>query len=552
MRLLKSLIILFNKWFLTRAILKFIVDTFVSFLLFNLKRNKSVKSIYVTGSMATGHAIYGISDIDFIIIADKRVKYDFRKLHIFLSRLCLYIPLMGKLNDVFGNIIEYTAFMKDGFSHPSKIYYSLNRVKFVHGTDYLKDVSIDVLDYISFFEVQYDHLLRTIGKTELSRFYDRKNKLLLDLCESENFKKYFSTLITTPQIKDIQTYEDFFSQINFINPEYVKIQTSGVIKAEEISLAFMSNWPNNLFWGLPCPYTGTKDIGITFESEAELRDFFENKDKKVSKEFILSLRLGSFQIFVTPLTNIILSRWRTPFLWGDSQIHPEAFKWLQTELRHHRRFIKKTKYTPFFSNRTNDFGYLERLSNDGFIADRQTQRFNSQIVNEKICKIPNKADFYESLQDLKGILMKQTDRAQKTVTLCICTKNRAKLLEQTLESVCAQTVIPDEVLLIDNNSSDETTKIIQRYSKTLPIKSFVREDNTISKLRHFAATTASSDIVAFTDDDALLEKDWVYHVKRSFESDEHLKLLGGYMYHWEQKEDTATELFHRYILGVRT
>ncbi len=314
----------------------------------------------------------------------------------------------------------------------------------------------------------------------------------------------------------------------------------------------MSNWPNNLFWGLPCPYSGTKDIGITFDSGDELRDFFQNQHKNVSKEFIISLRLGSFQIFVTPLTNIILSRWRTPFLWGDSLIHSEAFKWLQTELKHHRRFIKKTKYTPFFSNRTNDFGYLERLSNDGVIADRQTQRFNGQIVNEEKCEIPTEADFYESLQDLKAILMKQTDRFDKTVSLCICTKNRATLLEKTLDSVSAQTVKPDEILLIDNNSNDETQQVIQRYLKSLPIKVFIREDDTISKLRHFAASAASSDIVAFTDDDALLEKDWVYHVKRSFESDEHLKLLGGYMYHWEQDQKTATELFHRYILGVRT
>ncbi len=221
---MKGLIILLNKWFITRAMLKFIIDTFVSFVIYNLKRNKSVKSIYITGSMATGHAIYGLSDIDFIIIADKRVKFHFRKLHIFLSRLCLYIPQMGKLNDVFGNIIEYTAFMKDEFSHPSKIYYSLDRVKFVHGIDFLKGVNVNVLDYISFFEVQYDHLIRIIGKTEVTRFYSRKNNLLSDLCHSENFKKYFSSILRNLNSKAYKTMRIFLVKFILLLRNILKLK----------------------------------------------------------------------------------------------------------------------------------------------------------------------------------------------------------------------------------------------------------------------------------------------------------------------------------------
>lgn len=496
--------------------------------------------------------IWGVSDIDFIIIADKREKYHFRQLHVILAQFCRFVPQMGKINDVFGNIIEYTAMNKHDFTHPAKVYYSLRRVKHIFGTDFLADLECKFIDYTSFLEVQFDHLFRSIKQSNTERFYSRKNKLLKDLIESDSFKKFLELKGDYKNITNIEGFQNFFHRIKFKNYDYVNIQTNGEVKAEEISIAFMSNWPNNLFWGLPCPYTGKKDIGVTFETATELREYILKMDPKSSREFIYSLRLGDFQIFITPLTNIVLSKWRLPFLWNESEMHIESYRWLIRELKHHRKYIKKTKYVPFFKNWTKKFGYLERISNDGVIADRYTQIFNTRVIRDYICSIPKEADYYDSLEELKSLLILDSSKSTKTVSLCVCTKNRASLLEKCLTSIKEQSVIPNELLIIDNSDNNDSESTVEKFMKDLPIRYIKKSGGTISELRDFAVKEAIGEVIAFTDDDAILDREWVFHVKRSFESDSNLKLMGGYMYHWQQDKITSTELFHRYILGVRT
>jgi glycosyltransferase involved in cell wall biosynthesis len=52
-----------------------------------------------------------------------------------------------------------------------------------------------------------------------------------------------------------------------------------------------------------------------------------------------------------------------------------------------------------------------------------------------------------------------------TVSLCIPARNAAAFLVETLESVLAQTRAPDEILVCDNASTDETPAICRRYEK---------------------------------------------------------------------------------------
>ena len=47
-----------------------------------------------------------------------------------------------------------------------------------------------------------------------------------------------------------------------------------------------------------------------------------------------------------------------------------------------------------------------------------------------------------------------------TVSVVILTKNRAKLLSRCLTSLANQTILPDEVIKIDNNSTDQSGSII--------------------------------------------------------------------------------------------
>lgn len=88
-----------------------------------------------------------------------------------------------------------------------------------------------------------------------------------------------------------------------------------------------------------------------------------------------------------------------------------------------------------------------------------------------------------------------------SVSVVIGTYNRAALLKLTVESILKQTVRPLEILIVDNDSTDET----QAYASNLPGPvRYIRQDNRgISGSRNRGIEEARGDFVALCDSDDL-------------------------------------------------
>ena len=105
----------------------------------------------------------------------------------------------------------------------------------------------------------------------------------------------------------------------------------------------------------------------------------------------------------------------------------------------------------------------------------------------------------------------------KTVDIAICTWNRARLLRQTLESFSKLNVPADillTVIVVDNRSTDETQSVIEAFANS----SFGQTHKTVSAIeqqqghtfaRNRAIEASQSDLVIWTDDDVLVDSDWV-------------------------------------------
>lgn len=86
-----------------------------------------------------------------------------------------------------------------------------------------------------------------------------------------------------------------------------------------------------------------------------------------------------------------------------------------------------------------------------------------------------------------------------TVTAAITTYNRASFLPGALESVFAQRRPPDEVLVIDDGSSDETADVLARYGDRIRV---VRQANRgRSGARNRAVEEARGELLSFLDSD---------------------------------------------------
>ncbi|MEH1835814.1 MAG: hormogonium polysaccharide biosynthesis glycosyltransferase HpsE [Nostoc sp.] len=101
-------------------------------------------------------------------------------------------------------------------------------------------------------------------------------------------------------------------------------------------------------------------------------------------------------------------------------------------------------------------------------------------------------------------------------TVAIPTYNGAKHLPQVLDFLLKQTGIEKlnwEIIIIDNNSHDNTNEVIKHYQKTysqnICLRYFFEKKQGISFARMRAISEARGEFVAFVDDDNLLAPDWI-------------------------------------------
>ena len=82
-----------------------------------------------------------------------------------------------------------------------------------------------------------------------------------------------------------------------------------------------------------------------------------------------------------------------------------------------------------------------------------------------------------------------------SIALVISTYNWPEALRLVLESVRRQEVLPDEVLVADDGSGEETAGLIRHFQKNFPVplRHFWQEDNGFRKTRIMNETVAASD-----------------------------------------------------------
>lgn len=125
------------------------------------------------------------------------------------------------------------------------------------------------------------------------------------------------------------------------------------------------------------------------------------------------------------------------------------------------------------------------------------------------------------------------------LTVSICTFNRSQSLERTLETLARQSgeVWNDaELLVIDNNCTDDTADVVERFADRLPIRRAVENKQGLSNARNCAMQEAKGEWVLFTDDDVLLDPDWLSSFIDAFVAYPEASFAGGRIVpYWEEQ-----------------
>ena len=141
-------------------------------------------------------------------------------------------------------------------------------------------------------------------------------------------------------------------------------------------------------------------------------------------------------------------------------------------------------------------------------------------------------------------------------TVAIPTYNGASRLPKLLEKLRSQINLEHlcwEIIVVDNNSTDDTAKVVQDYQsswlESVPLKYFLEPEQGAAFARLRAVREASGELIGFLDDDNLPAPDWLSqaylfakeHPRGGAYSGQihgdlkssHLKTLKGYKLFWQ-------------------
>lgn len=111
--------------------------------------------------------------------------------------------------------------------------------------------------------------------------------------------------------------------------------------------------------------------------------------------------------------------------------------------------------------------------------------------------------------------------------------NEENTISSLLESLFNQTHLPDEVIIVDGSSQDNTVQKINNFLSTLPKKKKLPQVRLISKPcnrsegRNLGMRMSKGEIIVLTDAGCILDKYWVEKIVKPFSS-ESVDVVAGY------------------------
>lgn len=114
-------------------------------------------------------------------------------------------------------------------------------------------------------------------------------------------------------------------------------------------------------------------------------------------------------------------------------------------------------------------------------------------------------------------------QALPRVSVVVCSYNGAKTLWECLASLMKVDYPDYEVILVNDGSSDATAEIAAEFPEVI---CHHQENRGLSVARNVGAELASGEIVAYTDDDCVVDEHWLHYLVRAM-LDQQVEGIGG-------------------------
>lgn len=115
------------------------------------------------------------------------------------------------------------------------------------------------------------------------------------------------------------------------------------------------------------------------------------------------------------------------------------------------------------------------------------------------------------------------------ISLIATTLNESGSISCFLQSITKQTRFPDEIIIVDGGSRDNTLQLIHQWAKNLPNVKIIEETNiNIAAGRNIAIANSRYDYIAVSDAGCILDSLWLQYLIEPFNDQENDIVAGWY------------------------
>lgn len=121
-----------------------------------------------------------------------------------------------------------------------------------------------------------------------------------------------------------------------------------------------------------------------------------------------------------------------------------------------------------------------------------------------------------------------------SVSIIIPAYNEEDVIAKCLDACVMQTSAPDEIIVVNNNSTDGTASIVRRYQRQYPeltIRLLNETEQGLIPARNYGLNSAKSDVLGRIDADTAIEPGWVAAVRKTFRRRSVAAATGPMLYH---------------------
>src|SRR5262249_35262860 len=108
------------------------------------------------------------------------------------------------------------------------------------------------------------------------------------------------------------------------------------------------------------------------------------------------------------------------------------------------------------------------------------------------------------------------ERTVMTITAVIPVYNGSRTIRATLDSVLQQTRFADQILVMDDGSTDDTFALLEVYAPRVTV--FRQENRGVAAARNALCARATGDLIAFLDSDDLWHPKYLESLQQLFNS----------------------------------